>query len=155
MHRPDLKIVVAFVVGQSEIIQVVGDIVLAIFVVAEHGEEAIDGTAGAISALIVADVVVILLAHRSIQCLRRIDVVADGEGEVDIPAVNERRDRLFSIEASVTEIAEDRKAVQGLRSRLGRNVEGVVVRGCASVRRRCCYVKGDRGFGLGIESAST
>ena len=87
-----LKVVIAFIPGQGEVIQVGLDIPRIPVVVTQGREEAIFSGAGAIRALVGVDISLIVLANVSVDGAGfsvRVIVVANGDDKVNVPTVNQ------------------------------------------------------------------
>ena len=95
----------------------------------------------------------VLLADGGIEGLRCIYIVADGENEIGIPAMDERRDGFLAGKIGIAKVAENREAEQGLWPRRRNDADVVGLGGRAAVGRGCGDVEGERRLGLGVERA--
>ena len=91
MHGAALKVVIAFIPGQGEIIQVRLDMAWIPVVVAQGREEAIFSGTGAIGAFVGMDICLVLLTDVGVDGAGFavwVVVIADGDDKVNVPTVN-------------------------------------------------------------------
>ncbi len=125
MHRAARQIVIAFVAGQGEVVEIGLCVRGEPVMVARCGEELVFRCAGAVASSVGKDEIVVELADVGVNragSAARIVVVAHRQRQVGIPTVDERSDIGFEAAAAAI-IADDGKA-QGVGGRQGQRCGG-------------------------------